>query len=80
MATKTKAVKARATCLICKKNKPYSRGACQSCLADVRELVRIGQTTDDELVKDGLLLRKLKLGPKRMDSPLVTLLKARKRK
>ena len=67
----SKAAAAKSKCLICKKNKPYSRGACQSCLSDVRELVRIGQTTDDDLVAKKLLLPKQRVGPKRVLSPLL---------
>jgi hypothetical protein len=78
MATKIKATKAKDKCLICRDNKPYSRGACQSCLADVRELVRIGQTSDDDLVRKGLLEPKKRVGPKRKPSPLMLKLARRK--
>lgn len=71
------ATKGKAKCLICGKNKPYSRGACQSCLGDCHELIRSGQTTDEALVKKGLLLPTLRPGRKVQPSPVLAKLKGK---
>jgi hypothetical protein len=71
------ASKAKSKCLICGKNKPHSRGACQSCLKDCYELIRLNRASDDELVKKGLLLPSLRMGRKKMSSPVLAKLRGK---
>ena len=75
MAAKTKTVTPEDKCVICKKNKPHSRGACQSCLREMRTLVRIGQVKPSK--RESLLLPKKPLGRKpRSSGALAKLVKA----
>jgi hypothetical protein len=69
MATKTKAVKAPAKCVICEKNKPHSRGACQSCLREMRTLIRLGRIKGKQM--EAILLPPKKLGRKAKPSPVL---------
>jgi hypothetical protein len=71
------ASKAKSKCLICGKNKPFSRGACQSCLGDCHELIRLGQTTDETLIKKGMLLPSQRQGRKVQPSPVLAKLKGK---
>ncbi len=73
-----KRLKAEAKCLICKTRSVHSRGACQSCLRDAYELIRLGQTTEDKLESQRLLLPKDKPGRKIATSPLLMKLAKRK--
>lgn len=76
MATKAKAVKAKAICLICDKNKPHSRGACQSCLREMRVLKRLGRIKGAQM--ESLLLPPKPLGRKAKLSPVLAKLNGRK--
>jgi hypothetical protein len=76
MATKAKAVTAETTCVICEKNKPHSRGACQSCLREMRVLKRLGRIKGAQM--ESLLLPSKPLGRKAKPSPVLAKLNGRK--
>jgi hypothetical protein len=69
------ASKAKSKCLICGRNKPYSRGVCQSCGRDCHELIRLGKTTDAKLVAEGLLLPTKRVGRRVKLSPVLVRLR-----
>lgn len=51
------------TCLHCK-NKPKSRGCCDSCRITLFSKIRAGEFTEDEAIADGWLLPRQNLGRK----------------
>jgi hypothetical protein len=76
MAAKAKTAAAKAKCRICLKNKPHSRGACQSCLREMRVLKRLGRIKGAQM--ESLLLPSKPLGRKAKPSPVLAKLNGRK--
>jgi hypothetical protein len=77
MAAKAKTAAAKAKCRICLKNKPHSRGACQSCLREMRTLIRLGRISKGKAM-EVLLLPPKKLGRKARPSPVLAKLNGHK--
>jgi hypothetical protein len=72
-----KKIKAPAKCLVCGRNKPHSRGACQSCLREMRTLIRLGRVSKGKAA-EVLLLPPKKPGRKAKPSPVLAKLNGHK--
>ena len=61
-------------------NERFSRGVCQSCLREARMKIRLGETTDEQLVAANLLLPMERAGRKKKNALAKALEQAASRK